>query len=169
VLYFENLGIRTAILDNNDRTGCTFQLFHPSQDNPYALVKCLSRASHDQDVHILDSFASIAQALGITRCIALCNHSASPELRGISKETSCKLLDLDAFWEQIFKLDPERQRPLQAFVREQEAFAPYCPDCALPLRERVARTGQRFAACPNFPRCQYTPLQAQKSKITTPV
>jgi restriction system protein len=162
-LYFQTLGIRTEVLDRNDRTGIMFQLYQPGAEGAYATVKCLARSAHSLDEPILESFTQILVALKIARGMLILNHSASAALRANARAWGCKVLDLDNFWELLMQLDAAHLRPLQNFVREQNVFAPTCPHCSLPLRERTGRTGNRFMACPNFPRCQYTPLHAMKN------
>ena len=91
-------------------------------------------------------------------------HAIAVELvRASAQQCGIKLVDLPSFWAMISALGPAQVAPLRAYVQESDVFAPTCPHCALSLRERVARTGRRFMACPNYPRCQYSPLQALKN------
>lgn len=159
-IYLQSLGIRTEPLDANDRTGFAIKLFDPQCEEPYALVKCLARSSHDQDLAIMESFHQVKDALQVPNGMVVVNIPCSAELHASAKAMGMKLLDLDDFWAQIMKSNAGQLRLLRNFVSENDVFSQRCPHCALLLRERVARTGQRFLACPNFPRCNYTPLKA---------
>lgn len=160
-LYFVSLG--ATVVAESSEDGAVLRLFRNGSTLPYGLAKCLARATPDQDHKSLLAFAEQLGAQGIARGMLIANHVFADDVRASAQQCGIKLVDLPSFWAMISALGPAQVAPLRAYVQESDVFAPTCPHCALSLRERVARTGRRFMACPNYPRCQYSPLQALKN------
>ena len=158
-LYFQALGIEIRRRECYSQ-GLEMELCYPGQEAPYALAACRMRFAGQFGVETIDAFLQTCAEAGVKRGVLIVNRACPGDLHAMARAGGCKILDLDAWWEMLMRLEAPRLRPLQQFIRECDVLSPSCPHCALPLKEKTGRSGNRFLACPNYPRCNFTPLHA---------
>lgn len=144
---------------NGGDGGVDFYLCAKDSKVRIGAVQCKSWKTKQIDVKVIRELQGVVAAENLRLGLVMYSGKLSKGANDfINRPTvTIKQQGTKQIFEQIQRLDIERQQQLLDATIVGDYLTPSCPNCDVKLViKKAKKSGKEFKACPNFPRCRYT-------------